>query len=197
LAPLVTVHSGDTAEVAQTPLTSLYACAVDGGAPRTGISAFVGRELTLASTGDARFELRGDRTVVGTLESPREGVANAAAVDGRWWLANHRGSEIDAGLEGSESAIARYRPATAGGGILRLEQGSNYRLRPPVIGDRFTLRRRRTRTSVAEIERTDFYTVHLADSAADEQQLSLLVLLALQALILEEAMPPGPGASGY
>jgi hypothetical protein len=84
----------------------------------------------------------------------------------------------------------------AGGGILRLEQAASYRLRSPVVGDKFTLRRRPTRRRVAEIERTDFYTVRLADGAADEQQLSLLVLLALQALMLEEFMPPGPGASG-
>jgi hypothetical protein len=127
---------------------------------------------------------------VARLRPPANGSAGLAeAVEGRWWVANRRGADVDAGREGSETTIARYRPALFGGRI-GIEDDGRYRLRAPMLGDSVRLRRRRT--LVASIK--GIHEVALGPAVTSP----LPILIALQALLLEETMPHigGGGASG-
>jgi hypothetical protein len=160
------------------------------------MSSCTGRDLRFIALGDAQFELRLDASPVATLYSPRSGTARATAADGEWWLSNPRGTAIDAGVVGAEAVIARYRPKAAGGGKVTALK-TRYILRAPVLGDKFTLRRRLLSRPVALIERKQLYTVRLTDIAADVPQSSLVILLVLEALLVEEGMPPGVPGSSY
>src|SRR4051812_11871144 len=162
--------------------------------PRASIGLYAGRTLAFVPGDDTRFELRAEEDVVGRLRPIAPGEpGRAEAVEGEWWLVNPRGSEVDAGRDGSDMTIARYRPGLLGGGRIRIDGAGSYALRPPVLGDATRLRRGRRRlASISAIR-----AIKLG-SPADDPALSLVLLVALQALLLEQLLPAtgGVGAPG-
>src|SRR3954453_12534556 len=85
-----------------------------------------------------------------------------------------------------------YRPGIAGG-VLKVVGGSSYALRPPFLGEAMKLRRRASRRVVASVVRRGWDDVTLADGAATEPDLALVVVVMLQAVLVEALMPPSSG----
>jgi hypothetical protein len=159
---------------------------VDEGEPRASIALFAGRTLELVPVEDGHV-LRDGKTAVARIAGDR-----AETVDGRWTLANRRGASVDARRDGSEQVVATYRPGIAGG-VLKVVGGSSYALRPPFLGEAMKLRRRASRRVVASVVRRGWYDVTLADGAATEPDLALVVVVMLQAVLVEALMPPSSG----
>ena len=157
--------------------------------PRASISLYAGRQLEFVPVEDSWFELRADDgTLVARLRPVTPDLeGRAEAADGRWWLLNPRGSDVDAGRDGSGTPIARYRPSLIGGRI-RIADNGRYSVRPPMLGD--SVRLRRGRRLVAAITR--IHDVKLGAAAPD----ALPILIALQALLLEQLLPNAGGGGG-
>lgn len=172
---------------------------MDEGSPRASIALYAGREL-LFGHDPARddYRLRADHAVVARLSRD---PGSAETADGRWWLRNPHGVEVDAGREGSGDVLARYRPRVLGGGSVRLVSGARYTMRPPMLGTVVSLRRARSLRPLAQVVRHGSYDVTLDEGAASEPDLALILVVALQALLLEDSMPHAgggvPAASGF
>jgi hypothetical protein len=165
---------------------------VDAGAPRASIVLFAGREIEFVRAGDGHV-LRSSETVLARIDGDV-----AVTADGRWTLSNPRGVTLDVRRDGSQEVIARYRSGIAGGTI-QVSGGATYTLRGPVLGEAWKLRARRSRRLVASVVPRGAYDVTLADGAAAAPDLGLVLLVALRAMLLEEAMPSGhaPVTGGY
>jgi hypothetical protein len=161
--------------------------AMETRVPQASISLYAGRTLEFVLADDAWCELRGDGAVVARLQPPLPGVpGRAESVEGQWWIRNPRGAEIDAGREGSDQRIATYRPTMVGGRI-HVEGEGRYRLRPRVLraGTGMT----RGLRTVASIDQTRDLTLRDAVPA-------LTLLIALQAVMLEEVIPTVAAGGG-
>jgi hypothetical protein len=134
--------------------------------------------------------LRYGTTVVARLRPP-----DVDTVDGRWSVVNTRGAALDARDTASGELVATYRPGLTGGRI-RVVAGGGYALRPPVMREAWTLRRRRGLRPLATFRGPGEWDVTLAEHAAQEPQLALVVVVALRALMVEELMPHAPHAGG-
>jgi hypothetical protein len=116
--------------------------AMDAVSLRASIGLYAGRTLEMAAVGDG-FQLRSGSDVVATLTAPvGHDRGEIASLEGRWWVENPRGAELDVGRLGYEGVVARYRPRLTGGGVIRVDEIGRFSLRPPGLGDTAKLRRR-------------------------------------------------------
>jgi hypothetical protein len=154
---------------------------------------YAGRTLTLVPV-EAGYMLRSGDLDVAQLAQP-PGIA--ATADGRWWVENPRGSLVDARWERGGERVATYRPGVAGGGVIRVAEGSSYALRPPGLGSATRLRRRLSRRTLARFAmRSGQWEASLDEASAGEPHFALALVVALHAVLLEQLMPHGAGGGG-
>ena len=164
---------------------------MDEGAPRASIALFAGRSMELVQAPDGHV-LRADD---GTLLARMTAEVTVTA-DGRWTLTGRRGSAIDARRAGSDEIVARYRPAPLSGGVVTVVDGGRYALRAPVLGEAWRLRRGRGRRTLATFVFRGAWDVTLAPEIGSEPDLALLMVVTLEALLVEQLMPHVPHSGG-
>ena len=162
------------------------------------IGAFVGRDLTAPHLEEGYLLSDGDRPLALLGELRWEKVVRGVAREGEWWFSRLRGAGIEVREQPGEGpVIARYRSGILPGGQLELPDGMKLRLRPPLTGE--TWRVRRGRDAIAAF--TDPWkpwTVRLTPTARDVSHLPLLTLLAFAAVLVELDVPSGGAAPvGY
>lgn len=162
-----------------------------------------GGELELTRTYRRRAELRAGPDIVGTLERQswwRQRVLLTAA-DGSWMLRwsglLSRQALITAAGGAAEREVGRYRAGWRGDGTLHLSDGRELQLTRP----RGWRRARTLCDGSSELVALRPHglkghaTVTVADSARDEPLLSVLVLVACQVLISDQAAAASAGGA--
>lgn len=162
------------------------------------IEAYIDRELTAAHI-DEGYEIRSGEQPLALLGEPRhEAVVRGVTRAGAWWFTRRRGAAIEVREQPDAGpVVARYRSSLAPGGTIELPDGTSFRLRPPLTGDTWRVRRG-LRELIAEFrDPWKPWEIWLAPAARDIYHLPLLTLLAFAAVLVELDTPSGGGgASG-
>jgi hypothetical protein len=164
---------------------------------RASIHAYVDRDLTFAHLEDG-YELRYEDTPLGWVDDPRhERVAIAVTRDGAWRFTRTRGGGVEVS-EPREDApvIARYGSKLLPGGTIELPEGLRLRLRPPILGETWKVRRG-PREQILELtpDRSRPWRARLSSASRDIHQLPLLTVLAFHAVVSEIDSPDGGPAN--
>jgi hypothetical protein len=162
---------------------------------RASIRSFVDRDLTFCHLDDG-YELRHEGLALGWVgESQRRAPARAATRDGAWWFDRLRGGGIEVSERLDGPVIARYDSKLLPGGVIELPDGVRLRLRPPIIGETWRVRRG-IRELIMELrEPWKPWLVRLTDAARDVYHLPLLTMLAFSATLVEMDRPGGPAVA--
>jgi hypothetical protein len=163
---------------------------MDEPIPRRSIALCAGLTLSLEPSGSGWVLQAGADAVVVLHQLP--GTAETA--DGRWWIENPRGAVVRALRTEGGDLLGSYEPALIDGTV-RLVDGPRYALRPPGLRSAVRLRRARGRRTLATLDR-DKGRVRITDAGAAEPEFTLVVVLALQALLVEERLPAYHGGGG-
>ena len=164
---------------------------------RASIHAYVDRDLTFAHLDDG-YELRYEDVRLGWVGDPTyERVALAVTRDGVWWFARTRGPGTEVSeLRDDSPVIARYASKLVPGGTIELPDGARLRLRPPVLGETWRVRRG-AREQILELgEPWKPWRTRLAPAARDIYHLPLLTMLAFHAVLVEMDSRAGGGEGG-
>jgi hypothetical protein len=161
------------------------------------IRSFVDRELTFEPV-EHGYELRHEEFLLGSLGEPRhEAVVHASTRDGSWWFSRLRGGgvEVSEAREGAP-AIAEYRSNLVSGGSIELPDGVRLRLRPPILGETWRVRRG-ARELIMEFSKPwKPWRVRMTPAAREVYHVPLLTMLAFDAALVELDRPAGGAAGG-
>jgi hypothetical protein len=161
------------------------------GELHASIRAYVGRELRMVPLVPG-YELRDHDTVLARLsDTAFARVVDCVTRDGSWQFERRRGAEIEVTQGGA--AVARYQSNVLGGGAIELPDGLRLRLRPPVIGQTWRVRRGLREIILLFGTRDDVRELEIAPGAQDIYHLPLLTMLAFYAMLVEIDTPSGGG----
>jgi hypothetical protein len=151
------------------------------------------RELLARRTEDGWEVCDGDE-VFGRVGDPRESAAVECVVQrGRWVFRRLRGVECEATM--GTAVVARYESKALTSGAIVLPDDSRLRLRRPVTGDVWRLRRGR-RELVLEVRPLRVgWAIGLGPVAGEIQQLPLIAMFAFHAVLCELDVPNSGGVA--
>jgi hypothetical protein len=136
------------------------------------------------------YELRYEDKRLATLGDPKfEAEVECVTRDGAWRFARLRGGHTEA-TDGA-GIVARYKSNALPGGTITLGDEIKLKLRPPVMGETWRVRRG-IREAVLEIRAPKGpWEVEFAAGARDIYQLPLLTMFAFHAMLVELDRPSG------
>jgi hypothetical protein len=158
------------------------------------IRSYLDRELTMVTTEDG-YELRHEDQPLATLGDPRfDAVVPCVTRDGSWHLRRLRNGDTEA--SDGAAVVARYDSNLLPGGTIELPDETRMRLRPPVTGETWKVRRGR-RDEVLRMVRTNGpWRIEFTEAAREVYHLPLLTMFAFHAMLVEIDRPGGGGVSG-
>jgi hypothetical protein len=166
-------------------------------APVASIRSYLDRQLDVAAIDDG-YELRYVDQPLAWLGDPQfAAVVECVTRDGTWWFRRFKGGDTEATdpYEGA-AAMASYKSGLLPGGTIQLSDETRFKLRPPVAGETWKLRRG-PRERALEIERTKCgWKIGFGPLASEIYQLPLLTMFALHAVLVEFDRPGGGGGDG-
>jgi hypothetical protein len=148
---------------------------------------------------DDGYELRHGDHVLGWLGDPRFELAVRCVTRGsEWTFTRLRGGDTEA--TSGTALVARYKSNLLPGGTIELPDESRFRLRPPVTGEFWKLRRGRREVVLALRLMRDGWEIRLDEAAREIRQLPLVAMVALHAVLVEVGRTTGdtgtPGPLG-
>lgn len=152
------------------------------------------REL-LARRVEESWEVREGDLVFASLEDPKTTAdARCVARDGDWRFARLRNGHIEATM--GTAVVARYESKLLPGGVIVLGDEARLRMRPPVLGDTWRLRRGRREVVLEVAPQRYGWAIRLNQPARELQPLSLIALFAFHAVLTELDRPTGGAPEG-
>jgi hypothetical protein len=156
---------------------------------RASIRSFVERELSMFTT-DEGYELRVDDDVIATLGNPKfQAEVECVTADGSWTFVRLVRGHTEA--RRGTATVARYSSGLLPGG--RIELGSDgiaLRLRPPVTGETWRVRRGFAQAVMIRAPQGP-WEITFGRPARDIYELPLLTMFAFHAMLVEIDRPAG------
>lgn len=153
-----------------------------------------GRALTVYGVENG-FALYDGEDAVAWLGDPKFRAEVTCSTRGSTWtFARLRRGHTEALLGGQ--VIARYRSGLFPGGTIEMPGGERLRLRPPIAGQTWRVRRHRRDQVIAIRSTKGPWEIDVAATAADIHDLSLLTTFAFHAFLVEVDRPGGGDGGG-
>jgi hypothetical protein len=149
------------------------------------IRSYLDRELTMVTVEDG-YELRYEDVVLATLGDPKlEAEVECVTRDGTWRFASLRGGSTEA--RAGSAVVARCRSNLFPGATITLPDETRLRLRPPVMGQAWRVRRGMRDTLLDMRSPEGPWLVTIDPDARDIYHLPLLTVFALHAVLVQTA----------
>jgi hypothetical protein len=157
------------------------------------IRSYLDRELGMVNTEEGGYELRYEETVLATLGNPRiQAEVECVTRDGTWRFVQLRNAHAEAML--GTAVVATYRSRALPGGTIVLGDDTKLRLRPPIVGDTWRLRRGRRDTLLEMRSGKHEWRLRFGHTARELHELPLVTMFAFHGAAMEMARSPEGGA---
>ena len=162
--------------------------------PQASIRSYLDRELTMFTV-EGGYELRyGDQPLATLGDAKHEVEVECVTRDGSWRFASLRGGNTEA--RSGSAVVARCRSNLLPGATLTLPDETRLRLRPPVMGETWRVRRGLRDTVLHMRSPKGPWLVGFGHEARDIYHLPLLTMFALHAVLVHpggaDFAPGGP-----
>jgi hypothetical protein len=150
-----------------------------------------GREL-LARRVEDGWEVRDGGELFGSFGDPKAAAAvRCVTRDGAWEFRRLRGGNTEATM--GTAVAARYESKLLSGGTIVLPDDSHFRLRRPVTGEIWRLRRGRREVVLDVAPMRIGWAIRLEPVASELQQIPLITMFTFHAVLSELDQPGGGG----
>jgi hypothetical protein len=162
--------------------------------PQASIRSYLDRELTMFTV-EGGYELRYGDATLATLGDPKfEAEVECVTRDGSWLFKRLRGGNTEA-VSGT-AVVARYKSNALPGGTITLGEGTKLRLRPPITGERWRIRRGARETVLSIRAPKGPWEITFGEAAREVYELPLLTTFAFHAMLVELDRPSGGNGGG-
>jgi hypothetical protein len=167
----------------------------DDPAPiRASILSYVDRELEVLPGRDGHEVRYGDVSLAWVENPLFAAEARCTTRGAEWTFTRLRGGDTHAAI--GTAVIARYDSNLLPGGKIELGDGSLFRLRAPVGGEIWRVRRGRRELVLDIRPLSDRWAIRFAPAAREVHELPLLTMFAFHAVLVEIDRPTGGPTGG-
>jgi hypothetical protein len=139
---------------------------------------------------DDGYELRYEDRVLGWLGDPKfERTVRCVTRGSEWTFTRMRSGDTEA--TSGTAPVARYKSNVLPGGTIELPDESRFRLRAPVTGELWKLRRGRREVLLALRPMRNGWEIRFEPAAREIPQLPLVTMVALHAVLVEVGRTTG------